>query len=1562
MPTQEALDILWILVSACLVFLMQAGFLSLESGLTRTKNNINVALKNIIDFGLTTILFWLFGYALMFGTSLSGLVGSSGFMPMFDGDNVKEIVFVIFQLMFCGTAVTITSGAIAERFRFGSFIGLVVVMVGITYPLFGHWAWNGLLNAEQTGWLASLGFRDFAGSTVVHSVGGWTSLAILLIIGSRLGRFNADGTHNPIAGSNIPLSTFGVFILYIGWFGFNGGSNLALNERVIEIALNTVLAGSAGMVGATAISYWLQGNANVSYLMNGTLAGLVAVTAGANTLTPLQAVFVGIVGAGVMIAVDRLLLRLQIDDAVGAIPVHLGAGIWGTLAVGLFGDPLLLNFDPATFNRVSFVGVQVLGIVVCGVWVFTVTYFVFKGINRISPLRVSLENEKVGLNISEHGARNDLFDLFTVMDKQIQTGDLALRAPDEPFSDVGMIGERYNRLMTRLQEAVTRTDAIVRTAMDAIITFSDETFEIQTVNPSAELIFGYSAQEMVGKPLAILLMPWSVQYRQGMSPSMVEFSQVLSQISSSDTYREMVGLRANGHPFPIEMLVTAVKTNEQRFYTGTFRDITERKNAEIALQRSEEYFRRLIENATDLITLLDENSVILYQSPSASSLLEHDPADMVGKSFLDYIHPNDVAHVQAQIQEMIKTDLPTPLLEFRALHRSGGWRFFQSVGTNLFNEQVVGGLILNSRDITEERAAEETLMRQNQYLGTLHEVALTLMERLEISELLESIVHRAAELIGTEHGYIYLIDRHAYQIVMEVGIGLFLDWQDTRLNPGEGLAGQVWQSGETMRLSHYSDWAGRVERPHVERLRAMLAVPLRHGSDVVGVLGLAYADQNTALFTQDEATSLGSFAELAAIALDNAQLYQAAQEEIVERYRTQLALSQNEANLLSLLENTQDFVWSIDRDYKVIILNHAARVAFERIYRKPLEQGMNLLSELDDLELRQMWQERYDMALSGQRFSVEDTYSVEGFTLEIETSYNPIISHGKVAGVSCFGRDITLRKQTERELQNAKESAETANRAKSAFLANMSHELRTPLNAIIGYSEMLQEEAEDFGYEDMVPDLAKIQSAGSHLLDLINNILDLSKIEAGRMELYLETFNIYGVMEEIGFTVAPLMDKNANEFIVECDTEIGLMHADLTKVRQALLNLLSNASKFTEKGKVTLSVTRELDDSHLEWVRFAVRDTGIGMTMAQMQEVFKEFTQADASTTRKYGGTGLGLTISRRFCQMMGGDILVESEYGEGTTFTVLLPAYVVDSTREAEMRVKITDTTEIRIVGSLQDFSGSRVLVIDDDPHVRDLITRILSKDKFTVITAPSGLDGIQIARDSRPDVITLDVMMGGMDGWSVLAELKADPQLANIPVVMLTMVDDRNKGFALGASDYLTKPIDRKRLTTLLNKYRRNRGDTGKLPAGTILIVEDEQDIREMLARTLDKTGWGVSVATNGADALNFLNECAGDALPSLILLDLMMPVMDGFEFVTTMRKETRWSQIPIVVLSAKDLTADDLMVLNGSVEQVMAKQAFTREELLNEVRQLVIARISEKVDDTTKEKPNDDENTLG
>lgn len=506
----------------------------------------------------------------------------------------------------------------------------------------------------------------------------------------------------------------------------------------------------------------------------------------------------------------------------------------------------------------------------------------------------------------------------------------------------------------------------------------------------------------------------------------------------------------------------------------------------------------------------------------------------------------------------------------------------------------------------------------------------------------------------------------------------------------------------------------------------------------------------------------------------------------------------------------------------------------------------------------------------------------------------------------------TQAEQAQIKAEQAQQMAEKASLAKSQFLANMSHELRTPLNAIIGYSEMLQEEAEDSEQEDYLPELQKIQVAGKHLLGLINEVLDLSKIDTGKMDLCLETVELCTVLNETVSSVQPLLEKNTNLLKTLFDDNLGNMHTDTTKLRQILWNLLSNAAKFTEEGIIHLEVKRDG-----EWINFCIIDNGIGIIKEQQKQLFQAFTQADSSSTRRYGGTGLGLTITKQFTEMLGGTIWVESEFGQGSTFVVSLP-------------VQIETVLNPESPKTLNLLKGEGViLIIDDNASVCELLENDLSKLGYAVAVATDGEEGIQLAYKLHPDAILIDIGMSEMESWEVLSNLKNDSLLAHIPVILVTMEENQQQGYAMGATDCIDKTMMHSQLSTVLQKYQ-----IGNHSTSLVMIVEDDEMFNEIITKSLESQGWQVCQAENGQVALELLDNNK----PDLILLDLSMPIMDGFEFLTHLYNNKKWCSTPVIVLTAKNLNAEEQAHLNKHVEIIFPKNAYAQNKLIWHIHQLI------------------------
>ena len=736
MPDMSALDALWVLIAAMLVLIMQGGFLCLESGLTRSKNAINVALKNAFDLIVAAILFWLFGFGIMFGAHEGLQLDTHWFIADFSKDEFWHASFFFFQLTFCATAATIVSGAIAERSRFLVYIIITALISLLLYPVFGHWSWSSAVN-ESPGWLEAMGFTDFAGSTVVHSVGGWVALAAVIVIGPRAGRFISGKVQN-IPGSNLPLAILGMLFFIIGWIGFNGGSTLAFTTAIAGIIVNTIIAAAAGGITAILLSMTQQDNSQTTSLtINGTLAGLVAITAGAHVVSTPQAAVIGGLGALVMFLAEKQMHRMQLDDAISAVPVHLAAGIWGTLAVAIFGDLQLLDTG---LSRTDQLQVQLLGIAACALFVFPLSLSFLLLLNRYTPLRVSAEAERQGLNVSEHGAKTELSDLLSAMQTQERSGDLKQRVPVEPFTEVGQIASQYNRVIANLNRMVTRTRLIVRDMRDGVITFSSQGI-VTSANPGAEILFGFPAHQLVGQPTDVLL---HEQNKQTYTATLPEHLFVTLASSQQPGPYEIVAKNSKGNPFTVEVTTTASPTDEGVQYSAMLRDISERKKMEDRLHRHSELAQVTLEAITEAVVTCDAAYNIVYLNPMASELLGQTTEQAFGKPIDEIILIEDADATPIHITSLCleysnKAQKKNQQRLFILRNQQGGEFEVQLNCAPLLdtNRQNIGWVVA-LQDITQNSRLQKMLTFQ-----AVHDTLTGLINRREFEKRLESLLDEA---------------------------------------------------------------------------------------------------------------------------------------------------------------------------------------------------------------------------------------------------------------------------------------------------------------------------------------------------------------------------------------------------------------------------------------------------------------------------------------------------------------------------------------------------------------------------------------------------------------------------------------------------------------------------------------------------------------------------------------------------------------------------------------------------------------------------------------------------
>jgi len=812
----------------------------------------------------------------------------------------------------------------------------------------------------------------------------------------------------------------------------------------------------------------------------------------------------------------------------------------------------------------------------------------------------------------------------------------------------------------------------------------------------------------------------------------------------------------------------------------------------------------------------------------------------------------------------------------------------------------------NARIFEALEARTEQLTRSVGELRALGEIGRTVSSTLDLDAVLSSIVAHAVELSSADGGTIYEFDEGEQAFVPRANYGtddgLVEQLRQARVQlGGDSAVARAAAQRELVQIPEIAaDHGYRFRELMLEAgYRSLAAAPLVREDRVLG--GLVVRRRQPGELPEEVVALLQTFADQSAVAIHNARLFDEVQRQ--KRY------------FEALVEASPVAIATLDGGGRVVSWNAGAERLFGWTSTEALGRELDDLVATGSSELRAEAEAYSRQVLEGGRSHFISRRSrKDGTLVDVEAAAVPVIVEGRELGYVAVYHDIT-------ELLRARQEAEAASQAKSAFLATMSHELRTPLNAIIGLSEMLGQHTQRFGTEKAAEPLGRILRAGRHLLNLINDLLDLSKIEAGKLELVAEDFEVRPLVDEVVETARPLADKNRNALSATCPPDLVPLRADRKRLTQVLLNLLSNACKFTQDGRVELTVAlrRSRDGA---WIDFVVSDTGIGITPEQMPRLFKEFTQAEASTQQKFGGTGLGLAISRRLCRMMGGDLNVHSEAGTGSTFTARLPVDVAS----AAPAVAEAEPEAARATAGRNDV----VLVIDDDRTARELIAGYLEEHRIPVVSASGGIEGLRRARELRPAAITLDVLMADLSGWDVLAALKGDPDLAAVPVIVTTIVDEPHKGMALGAADYLTKPIDRERLMRTLARYVT----AGRRPR--VLIVEDDPAQRQVVRTALESEGYAVDEARDGHEGLVRLRA----TIPDLIILDLLMPGMDGFEFAAALQAHPDWRRIPVIVVTAKDLTADDRRRLEAGVAKILLKHEFDPRELVDQLRSSIAA----------------------
>jgi PAS domain S-box-containing protein len=897
-----------------------------------------------------------------------------------------------------------------------------------------------------------------------------------------------------------------------------------------------------------------------------------------------------------------------------------------------------------------------------------------------------------------------------------------------------------------------------------------------------------------------------------------------------------------------------------------------------------------------------------FINPAGLAMLGYEASEVLGHNMHELIHhshPDGSPYPQSACPLLAAQRGARPVRLFNEVlwRKDGSFFAAEYSAWPVTEDGAANGSVVTFVDSRDQSEAQRRLALQVTASRILTGAA-------DLPTVLGQLLAAIGGALGCQAGLFWNLDRRERLLDPEAGWaapGIDAALRETAaplpLDQGSGLPGRVWQAGELVALDDVaaSDATAPARLAAAAGLPVGLAFPVNIGRRMLGVVEMfrrAPVELDDAF--RDNVAALGQHIG-----------------QYLRRKRAEEALKEREEEFRALADNIAQLAWMADAGGAVYWLNKRWYEFTGATQEESQGQDWSRFLHADHAE---QVVARFRAAIEGG-VAWEDTFPLRGR----DGGYRWFLSRALPIRdeqdriVRWFGTntDITEQRRIEQELEAAKEQAEEANRAKSQFIANMSHELRTPLSAVIGYAEMLAEEVEDLGPEaaSFREDLGTIEASARHLLSLISGVLDISKIEAGRMEVEAEAFEVGAVLDEVAATVQSLVAKRDNRLVVEPGPELGAMYSDVVKLRQCLFNLLSNAAKFTERGEIHLAARREGDR-----VTFTVSDSGIGMDAVQLTRLFQRFSQADASTTRRFGGTGLGLAITKAFAEMLGGGITVESRQGQGTTFTLWLPA-------DLRAPVGPEGEGEVHADGS----TATRVLVIDDDPHMRDLMTRFLRREGFGVAVAPGGATGLRLARELHPSAILLDVMMPSMDGWTVLAELKADPEVADIPVIIISMIREKGLAYSLGAADYFTKPIQWTRLKQVVERFRNDA------EPGAALVVEPDGATREELRAIMSDEGWQVAAAADGVEAVQRLAE----RRPDLLLINLELPEGEAFALLRRLRNEPHWRTIPVIALAEGGLPESERARLRGQVRQVIRTGEDSSDELVAELRRLSAGR---------------------